>query len=193
VFDSRSGADIVPRLSIHSLAPFFTVCRYVDGLTPSQKALLRFGQVDWKFLEEKSRQDRGEYREHERLHVPGVVFHLVRSKTEVSKGGRLPLPGLKSRGTGLELLRVPRVHFQAIKRAKGMFLMHIPSEYRKSLVRALRSLGADTLKRPSDASRLLRSLATFPVTRRPASDAHSSEDRSDIEHFLPSESVQFFL
>jgi hypothetical protein len=182
----------VPRLSMHSLAPFFTVCRYVDSLTPAQRAMLRFGNVDWKFLEEQSRQDRGEYREHERLHVPGVVFHLVKTKREDTKDGRPPLPRLKREETGVELLRVPRVHFQAIKHAKGMLVMHIPSEYRKSLVRALKGLGADTLKRPSDSSRLLRSLATFPVTRRSVSDAHSSGDRSEMDHFLPSESVQFF-
>jgi hypothetical protein len=141
--------------------------------------------VDWELLQEKSRSERAECDEHERLYIPGVVLHMVRIDGSAQNASR---DSQTSRRPDVEMIRVPREDFQVIKRAKGMLIKHAPSEYRKSLVDALKSLGADTLKRTRDAKSLLRTLPHFPVTRRTNLDASSADDVGEV---FPSESIDF--
>lgn len=177
----RSGSDIVPRLSVNSLAPYLATCRYVSTLRGWRRKLLEFGAqnvaVEWDELGELANAEERRAmadREHKQLFVPGIVLQLVRPKS-VRHQDVKTLHLFAERK--VDIIRVPRDHFVRIRHERGMLIMHAPHEYRKSLTGVLRSMGGAALKRTADTSGLLKSL-TSVLPSTPDTEATVSGRRS---------------
>lgn len=163
-----NGPDIVPRLSVAMLLPFFATARYVADLSRSRKALLSLGlngaAIKWSELEEfnaKKVEELSKDQEGCRLYIPGKVFQLVR-KSEVRKKDAVCKRMLRRRD--VEVVAVRRTQFLQVRaRERGMFVSHAPFTYKNSLLLALRGMGAQPLKKMTGGS-VFRTLLTVPVT-----------------------------
>lgn len=164
-----NGADIVPRLSVQTLNPYFTTCRYVAALGSMQKRAIDVGlsraAVDWDELMALSRREQEEKREElksKQLYVPGVVLQLVEPK-DVK---RLDAALLHLYGdVKVDIIRVPRTDFARLRRERGMFLSHAPHRYRANLMAALKSCGGTPLRRTANTGGLLNALARLPTSQ----------------------------
>lgn len=172
-----NGADIVPRMTVNALLPYFTTCRYVRSLNATRKRLIDMGMhrvaVNWDYLIATSKQEQEALRdemETTRLFVPGLVLQMVEPKDV--KRLDAALLNLFS-DVKVDVVRVPRTHFVQVRREKGMFVMHAPHRYRQSLMNALKALGGEPLRRTANSAGLLRSL-----TKLPTSDALDSSNGS---------------
>lgn len=163
-----NGPDIVPRLSVAMLLPYFATARYVADLSRSRKVLLALGlkgaAINWDDLEEFSANRVKELsKEHEgrRLYIPGKVFQLVR-KNEVRKKDAVRNKMFRRRD--VEVVAVRRTQFLQVRgRERGMFVSHAPFTYKNSLLTALKSMGAQPLKKMTGGS-VFRNLLTVPVS-----------------------------
>lgn len=180
-----NGSDIVPRLSVAVMLPYFATARYVADLSKSRKALLGLGLVrstiDWKELESHNSsrvKDLKKYHDGRRLFIPGKVLQLVR-RNEVSRRDVL-----KNKILGkqyVDVIPVPRTKFMQVRgREKGMFLAHAPYNYKGSLLMALRSMGAGPLRKTPDSS-LLKNLLTIPVSKLLPELSGRSSDSGSLE------------
>jgi hypothetical protein len=182
-----NGADIVPRLSVSTLLPYFATCRYLSSLNSAKKRLIDVGMhraaVDWELLIEMSKREKTDVLASERLYVPGLVLQMVKPK-EVRQ---LDAAQLYLYDTGVDVVRVPRTDFVHVRREKGMFWMHAPHRYRQSLVGALKSLGGKSLRRTADSGGLLRSLLLLPTSRVPEEAPEQSGASLNVEEGRPGE------
>ncbi|CAN8074857.1 unnamed protein product [Agarophyton chilense] len=169
-----NGPDIVPRLSVAVLIPFFATAQYVSSLNPAKKALLSIGLknpvIDWKELYRHNRETVPQLRKHhegKKLYIPGKVFQLVRRKgvksAECSRARWFRRPVV-------EVVPVSRVCFnQTPERERGMFLSHAPFNYKVSLLLALKQMGSSPLRKMSAGS-VLSNLFSLPVVSKFRSD-----------------------
>lgn len=165
-----NGPDIVPRLSVAVLLPFFSTAQYVSSLNASQKALLSMGMkrsvIDWKDLDRHNESRIREMKKHhegKRLYIPGKVFQLVRKKEQRFRGKLHLRP---SRRRNVQVVPVSRICFhQMPERERGMFLSHAPFNYKVSLLLALRHMGVGPLRKMSAGS-ILGNLFSLPVVSR---------------------------
>lgn len=164
-----NGPDIVPRLSVEVLLPYFATARYVADLSKSRKALLALGfksaAINWDDLESfSSRRVQELSKEHEgcRLYIPGKVFQLVR-KNEISR--KDAVSNKLFRRQDVEVVAVHRTHFLHVRgRERGMFVSHAPFTYKSSLLLALKGMGAQPLRKMTGGS-VFRNLLAVPTAR----------------------------
>lgn len=164
-----NGPDIVPRLSVPIMLPFFATARYVAGLSRSKKTLLGFGLrravIDWKKLEQDTlTKTREMLRHHEdrRLHIPGRVFQMIR-RNEVHRRDAFFNRLLGRRE--ITLVPVNCANFLHVRgRERGMFLAHAPFNYRASLLLALKAMDAEPLPTMKVGSVLSR-MINMPVLK----------------------------
>lgn len=157
----HSGADIVPRLSVDTLRPYFATCRLMSELSRRQKCLIDVGMyraaIDWKqFCDAwlKAKQDLKSLAQ-ERMHIPGIVLQMVEPTLAVKADTvRFGLGKYKN----IHVFRVPRTDFIRMRRQKGMFIMHAPHRYRASLIAAMKCLNGGPLKATTESQGVLCSL-----------------------------------
>lgn len=182
-----NGPDIVPRLSVPALLPYFTTARYVADLNMAQRFLVDIGLrrmvIDWDELMRESKTNVQELRamhEGQRLYVPGTVLQLVR-KNEVHRRDALRHRLFRTRK--VEVIPVDRSHFLNVRgRERGMFLGHAPHNYRASLLAALVGMGGAPLKKMTD-SHMLRNIMLLPVSRF-LPDAYVPREKDINSHSL---------
>lgn len=169
-----NGLDVVPRLSVPVLLPYFATARYVADLSPGRKAMIQMGlrriAVDWDELEREGRQRTEELRaaqsEHPRLYVPGCVLHLVR-KDE----GRVKR---KSSATNVRVNSIEKRQFLSLRRREnGMVRHHDPNDYLANLDAALRSIGSSPLQLERRSLSLHGSAAVSSVDQARHNEAKS--------------------
>jgi pimeloyl-ACP methyl ester carboxylesterase len=121
-----NSSDIVPRLSVHNMMPYFTTCRHVAEMSAAKKAMVDMGllgvAVDWDSLMKKASQEQKELeeaRETSRLYIPGIVLQMV-YPTEVRKLDARLL--FLREDTKVDVLRVPRTDFVRVRRERRMLL-----------------------------------------------------------------------
>jgi hypothetical protein len=183
-----NGADIVPRLTVNALLPYFTTCRYVKSLNTTKRRLIDMGMqsiaVDWEHLISSSKKDLEVARNEmdaSRLFVPGIVLQMVEPK-DVQRQDAALLHLFSD--VKVDVIRVPRTDFVRVRREKGMFMMHAPHRYRQSLMSALKELGGEPLRRKANSGGLLRSLMQLPTSR--VMDSSTVAGDSDANPLRPS-------
>lgn len=167
-----NGPDIVPRLSVAILLPYFATARYVADMHWSQKALLGLGLrravINWADLEQQTHARVGNMKKlHEgnRLYIPGKVFQLVRNN-EVTRKDVLKNKLLRTRD--VTVVPVHRTNFLEVRaRERGMFLAHAPFNYKCNLLLALRGMGSGPLKKKFSGGMVIRNLLSLPVSLIP--------------------------
>lgn len=163
-----NGPDIVPRLSVAMLLPYFATARYVANLSRARKLLIGLGfkgsVVDWdKLGAHNAKIVRELEKVHEgcRLYIPGKVFQLVR-KNEVRRADAACNRLFRRRD--VEVVAVSRTEFVQVRaRERGMLVSHAPFTYKGSLALALRSMHAEPLRKMTGGS-VFRNLLTVPAT-----------------------------
>ncbi|PXF46385.1 Sn1-specific diacylglycerol lipase beta [Gracilariopsis chorda] len=165
-----NGPDIVPRLSVAVLLPFFSTAQFVSSLNASQKALLSVGMkrsvIDWRALDRHNESRIREMKKHhegKRLYIPGKVFQLVRRKEQKLRD---KLHWRPFRRRSVQVVPVSRVCFhQMPERERGMFLAHAPFNYKVSLLLALKHMGSGPLRKMSAGS-ILGNIFSLPVVAK---------------------------
>lgn len=179
-----NGPDIVPRISVGRMLPFFATARYIAGLPRSQKALLACGLVrkviNWQELEAHNNRVITEMKRlHEglRLYLPGKLFQMVR-KDQMNSSE--PMKSRLFKHHDVEIIPLRRSELLSFKGPeRGMFVAHAPFSYRASLMAALKSMGSSPLKKMQSCS-VLGNLFSLPANRTPAHSADSLDRQESV-------------
>lgn len=177
-----NGPDIVPRLSVALLLPYFATSKYVRDLPQGKRALLsmglRSGLIDWKELEEHNANAIMQMKkQHDncRLYIPGRVLQMV-SKDEVNQKDISPKKLFKKRQ--IELVAVEKNHFLKITgKEKGMFYSHATFKYKEKLALALKTSGAQRLPK-LNSRKVIRNLLN--ASRVNGKQSLESQESSEI-------------
>lgn len=178
-----NGSDIVPRLTVNVLLPYFATARYVSGLNKAKKMLIDLGlhnvAVDWEHLMKTSKEDQISKRSQldpGRLCVPGIVLQMVHPKA-VRRRDALGLNLFSN--LEVDMIRVRRTRLARVRKEKDMFINHAPHKYRQSLVAALKSLDGGRLRRTANSGSLLSSLSLLHTSTVAEGDGYLDGSDSD--------------